>query len=531
MKRLLQVAFLLLSLSSFAQFTLEHTYENLTAVRIKLGINGEKYYQFDKPNGTLLLFNSDHTLWKEIRLQVPETAYDVSFWFVTDDLFNTDDKIEIAYTYFFSNDSGNAKEGKIINEDGIVLLTVPDGLYFQILQVNGLEDKIVASLYDNTALIYSSSLVLEHTYPTTTRRVKLENSGEKYYYLSNGNRLRIHNADHTLWKTITLQHPSGSSIVTGISLLSELINSDGLVKVGYSFQTQGANFSQTYEGRLIDETGQILLTVPDGTVFKINADSGLSPKLMVSTQFYQSMPVFYDFTSMKVYSLPGLQLEHDYYPDRMDRASFGISGEKYFSTTIQTNHIDIYNADHTFWKTIGFQNSGLPVTGNLSEISQTTFNSDSLIEISYNYYIGNDMSCKVVNELGVELLNVPLCNSLRTSKVDGVEDKLIGRLFNLPQNVYTGTVIYDIDSLLHIQDFETSGLLLYPNPASSEISIDSGKSVDKISIYNTNGRQVAEYYGSGMTRFSVSDLPQGLYLVRLSDTKSKITTHKIIIDR
>lgn len=531
MKRILQVAFLLMSISSFAQFTLEHTYENLTAVRIKLGINGEKYYQFDKPNGTLLLFNADHSLWKEIHLPVPETAYDVSFWFVTDDLFNTDDKIEIAYTYFFSNDSGNAKEGKIINEDGVVLLTVPDGLYFQNLQVNGLEDKIVASLHDNTALIYSASLALEHTYPTTTRRVKLENSGEKYYYFSNGSQLRIYNADHTLWKTIAMPHPSGSFNVTGISLLSELVNSDGLVKVGYSFQTQGANFSQTYEGRLIDETGQILLTVPDGTFFEINTDSGLSPKLLVSTQFNQSTPVFYNFTSMKVYSLPGLQFEHDYYPDRMDRANFGISGEKYFSTTIQTNHIDIFNADHTFWKTINFMNNGLPITGNLSEISENTFNSDSLIEISYNYYIGDDMNCKVVNELGTELLNVPSCNSLITNKIGGLEDKLIGRLFNRPQNVYTGTVIYDIDSVLHIQDFETSELQLYPNPASTEISIDSRKSIDKISIYNTNGCQVAEYYGSGMARFSVSELPQGLYLVRLSDAKGKITMHKIIIAR
>jgi len=528
MKKILQVAFLFLSISSLAQFTLEHTYQNLLAVRIKLGINGEKYYQFNKPNGILLLYNSDYSLWKEIHLPVPQTTTDVSFWFVTDDLFNTDDKIEIAYTYFFSNDSGNAKEGKIINEDGQVLLTVPDAMVFQNLQVDGLESKILASLPNNAALIYSRALILEHTYPTTTRRVKLENSGEKYYYFSNGNQLRIYNADHTLWKTIALPVPSGSNNVTGLSLLSEMINSDGLVKVGYNYQTPGANFSQTYEGRLIDETGQILLMVPDATFFKINTVFGLAPKLLVSTQFYQSIPTFYDFTSMKVYSVPGLQLEHDYYPDRMDRANFGISGEKYYSTTIRANHIDLYNADHSFWKTINFMNNGLPAMGTLSEVSQTTFNNDALIEVAYNYYNGDNVNCKVVNELGTEMLNVPLCNSLRTSKIDGLEDKLIGQLYN---NAYNGTVIYDIDSDLHAENFNGAKLAIYPNPVSSEVFIDAKISVDQISIYNANGRQVAHYNGPEITRFSVSDLPNGLYLLRLSDILGKVTNHKLFISR
>lgn len=496
MRKLTLLFALICSQFAVAQFDLEHTYEDVSASRIKFGINGEKYYQFDKQARSVILYNSDHTLWKTISLPAPETLTNLRFWFASDDVFNNDDKIEIAYSYQFPETNGSFTEGKIINEDGDVLINITDALYFELMRIEGLDDKIEVGMPDNDYRIYSAALSLEHTYTGNPRRIKLENSGEKYFYSFN-DQARLYNADHTLWKTVALAHPAGSYI-RNVSLLSEAINADGLLKIGYNYQTQLPDFTLLFEGRLINETGQLLLTVPDAAVFTINTNLGLAPKLIVSTEFSVPAPI-YGFIATKIYGIPGLQLEHDYYPDSVSRANFETDGEKYFSTSRGANHTDLYNSDHTLWKTINFMHDGQPVDGNIQEISQKTLNDDDLVEVSFNYYSGDGYDAKVVNESGNELLALTSCISITLSRINGVDDKLIAQFYDGAAGTYTGTSVYGFNSLQTI-DFSGNTVAIYPNPAADEISIDSKSPIRTLSLYNTNGQRVGFLESAGITQ-------------------------------
>ena len=53
---------------------------------------------------------------------------------------------------------------------------------------------------------FFAQIKLEHSYfNSAVTRIKLENSGEKYYALTYAtNELVFYNSDHTLWKTIVL---------------------------------------------------------------------------------------------------------------------------------------------------------------------------------------------------------------------------------------------------------------------------------------------------------------------------------------
>lgn len=529
MKKLLSVILLLISTMAFSQFTLEHTYVEIPATRIQLGINGEKYYQFDASARKILFFNADHSFWKEFFLPAPDEISNLRFWIVSDDLVNDDEQLEVAYSYTYLGNDGAASVGKIVNETGVELLSVDNLSYFQFLPIEGLSNKILAVLVNSVTKIYAANLVLEHTYPNTTlvKRIKLENSGEKYYYRLS-DQIRFYNADHSLWKTILLSHSEGSYVMN-VSLISEQINGSNLLKVGYNTQTQMPDFSLIFEGRIVDETGQILLTVPDATAFRVDTNLGLPPKLMVTTEFYQTQPFPSDFNSMKVYSLPNLELEHNYFPDKVTRANFELAGEKYFSHTIGANHTDIYNSDHSLWKTINFEDANaMPANGNLVEISQNTLNDDAGIEISYNYYTNEGFNSRIVNEFGDELLSIPACIGVQLSRITGLEDKLIARMYNGVENLYTGTLVYNLNSPLQNVKFDGNDFLIYPNPATDHINIKSSIPIENCKLYNAFGVSIGEFDALQQHQIDVRNYASGVYFLQIfGGVQSE--THKMII--
>jgi hypothetical protein len=59
-----------------------------------------------------------------------------------------------------------------------------------------------------------------------------------------------------------------------------------------------------------------------------------------------------------------------------------------------------------------------------------------------------------------------------------------------------------------------SGVVLYPNPVRNVLRLRSAVALERISIYNLSGQQVKHVASPG-TEVNVSDLPRGLYFVRL----------------
>ena len=131
-----QIAFILIFLVALAtglksQITYEHTYTGVSAAYINLPVAGYKYYVMDVPNSQCKLYNNDHTLWKTINLSIPANYYLCDIQFVSENLFNTDNSIEMLYVSCIYNTSQAyyTYDTRIASESGTLLLSVPGGGY------------------------------------------------------------------------------------------------------------------------------------------------------------------------------------------------------------------------------------------------------------------------------------------------------------------------------------------------------------------------------------------------------------------
>ena len=125
MKKLLYL--LLLPLTSQAQMSLEHAYTKSATLQIvNLEDYGYKYLSVDTTTKNVMLYNSDHSLWKNIAVSLPAGAtasYSVSC--MSTKLFNSDNLIEFCYTYYIIGSSAKSYTA-LCNENGTVLQTITD---------------------------------------------------------------------------------------------------------------------------------------------------------------------------------------------------------------------------------------------------------------------------------------------------------------------------------------------------------------------------------------------------------------------
>lgn len=86
------------------------------------------------------------------------------------------------------------------------------------------------------------------------------------------------------------------------------------------------------------------------------------------------------------------------------------------------------------------------------------------------------------------------------------------------------------EGVLSLADVELSSVSLYPNPASSELTVSATSSINRIEIANLLGQMVYENatLGSNQATINVSALQQGAYLVRVFTTEGTMTRKLIV---
>ena len=120
---------------SFGQATFEHSYstssteDEADSTVLGLGIthtfyinSGLHYYTFNNATNVIEIFNSNHTSIQTINL--PETPTKIIY--LTDNLFNSDNFIEILYS--------TENNIKLINEQGIVIQTISNKKYARVFK-------------------------------------------------------------------------------------------------------------------------------------------------------------------------------------------------------------------------------------------------------------------------------------------------------------------------------------------------------------------------------------------------------------
>lgn len=531
MKSTLRYLLFLFACNSFAQITLEHTYNNSAVTRIKLEYSGEKYYEFNTATNELIFYNDDHTLWKIIVLPAPlpnALSSPAQVIHVSDSKLNIDASIEIIFEYY--NFSTNKFDCKIISENGTTMLTIPEA-WATLNEIPGLLDKLIVSATGSTKVYSVPELVLENTYTyENIRRIKLENSSEKHYFLDKvNNNAIIYNSNHSLWKTVNLPKPNNDTY-TDIDFISETkINPDALLEIGYSYYETVGNIT-TYSSKIVNENNLELISVPNSRKLQVSSIEGLQDKLIAE------LPIDFFKYNTNIYNLPSLTIEKGY-ESAMTRVKLENSGEKYFTSSRPLNNqVKIYNSNHSLWKTIDLSTGYTFLSNNVttvSSLSESKINSDALIELLYTYETGllgygYEYSSRVINENGDVLLDAGGLGNLILSTISGSQNKLIGANFN---HSYGNTGFVFSLGNLSISDFtKKPRVVIAPNPAKSFIYLNSLSSpIIKATIYNMSGILVKKETAQNITKIDVDKLPMGIYIVNLTDFNNQKSTHKITI--
>ena len=73
-----------------------------------------------------------------------------------------------------------------------------------------------------------------------------------------------------------------------------------------------------------------------------------------------------------------------------------------------------------------------------------------------------------------------------------------------------------------IDEVREEPLRIYPNPTMEYISVTDNSSVAYLYVYNIIGRRVKAFPVFGGVRYSLRDLPDGMYLVSMVDAEGKV---------
>jgi len=142
-----------------------------------------------------------------------------------------------------------------------------------------------------------SQITFEHSYPgNRVSVINLSISGFKYGVLDiTLKEYKIYNLDHSLWKTIDLPIPSGSTYLISVTNASEeLFNLDAEVEIMYTYYNPDLTY---YESKVIIENGIVILTL-ENCGFGYATTTGNNNWVLL-TYIYGPNP------SSDIYSLPG----------------------------------------------------------------------------------------------------------------------------------------------------------------------------------------------------------------------------------
>ncbi len=151
--------------------------------------------------------------------------------------------------------------------------------------------------------------VFEHRYEESVNICYLESAGEIYYSMDVINKqCHLYRMDHSLYKSIPIPTPEGYYLSDVQYVTERLFNDDALVELVYSYTKYvptTTSYYYTYETKLVNENGQVLLTWPGAGHTQVLETPSHGKKLLVYEYNYSVIPYR---TYTHVYSLPGSQV-------------------------------------------------------------------------------------------------------------------------------------------------------------------------------------------------------------------------------
>lgn len=106
-------------------------------------------------------------------------------------------------------------------------------------------------------------------------------------------------------------------------------------------------------------------------------------------------------------------------------------------------------------------------------------------------------------------------------------------MFDVDNNADIVSTTFNLNAILtDVEDFDIAVVKIYPNPATDFIKITNADGIETMEIYNLIGKKVGSFNNiNTFDTYNVSDLPNGMYLVRLLDEDNEVLGTKRISKR
>ncbi len=65
---------------------------------------------------------------------------------------------------------------------------------------------------------------------------------------------------------------------------------------------------------------------------------------------------------------------------------------------------------------------------------------------------------------------------------------------------------------------------IYPNPTANFFGLSNIEGISQLTIFNLLGKEMRNFKAESGVKYDISDLPNGMYLIQMTDTKQKIVS-------
>ena len=237
------------------------------------------------------------------------------------------------------------------------------------------------------------------------------------------------------------------------------------------------------------------------------------------------------------------------YPVSASICTLEKSGDKYFTMDVSGKQCQIYNLDHSLYRTINLEVPDDYYLYNIQFMTEHTFNTDDLIEFAYIYSKYNltetsyyySYETRVINESGVEILKIPGAGHTEILDTETNGRKLLVYVYDFFQSpVSTQTKIYSLPEeplkAGPIQHRYQPGNP-YPNPSGGMVNIPVQLPPDveagELVLYNIHGQEVIRQAVDGDEDLVIlpgGTLIPGTYVYKLKTGKGESKGSKITIN-
>lgn len=222
-------------------------------------------------------------------------------------------------------------------------------------------------------------------------------------------------------------------------------------------------------------------------------------------------------------------------------------GPKYYLYDTLSSNCELFNMDHTVWKTIALQIPADHYLYSIQYVSDEIFATDSQVELLYITYRYDETAyyyeytTRVINESGELLIDIPGASYASVYETPDNKAHLLAYVYDYSiAQVPSETKVYLLPGSFSygVNEGPQAGGVLrcFPNPAADYFVValtpNKAQATSTIELHDAHGQLIGVYpVAAGSTQFRVPtrQLPHGLYIVSLKTADGILQTQKMMV--